>query len=218
MIEVKDIQYSYPSASHKIMRFPNFSLKPGEHCLLLGESGGGKTTLLHLLGGLLLSQYGKIELAGVDITKLSQAELDQFRGKKIGFIFQKNHLINTLTVKQNLLAASFFAGNPPDPERAIELLEELGLSDKLHSKVTELSVGQAQRVAIARAVMNKPTLLLADEPTSALDDRNCEKVISLLLKLANHSWATLLVATHDQRLRERFKKQIQLQTNPFSSL
>ncbi len=210
MVEVKNVQYSYPGAALRVMHFPDFSIQPGEHSLLLGESGGGKTTLLHLVGGLLQSQRGKIELAGVDITKLSPAALDQFRGKKIGFIFQKNHLINTLTVKQNLMAASFFAGNPADPDRAVEILEELGLADKLHSKVTELSVGQAQRVAIARAVMNKPALILADEPTSALDDKNCEKVISLLLKLANHSWATLLVATHDQRLKERMSRQIEL--------
>lgn len=211
MVSVKDLQYTYPKAT-STMRFPDFDIQAGEHSLLLGESGGGKTTLLHLIGGLLQSQKGKIELDGVNIAALSAVQLDQFRGKKMGFIFQKNHLINTLTVKQNLLAASFFAGNPADPERAVEILEELGLADKLNSKVTELSVGQAQRVAIARAVMNKPALILADEPTSALDDKNCEKVISLLLKLANHSWATLLVATHDQRLKERLNRQIELKS------
>lgn len=211
MVSVKDLQYTYPKATIT-MRFPDFEIQAGEHSLLLGESGGGKTTLLHLIGGLLQSQKGKIELDGVNIAALSAVQLDQFRGKKMGFIFQKNHLINTLTVKQNLLAASFFAGNPADPERAVEILEELGLADKLNSKVTELSVGQAQRVAIARAVMNKPALILADEPTSALDDKNCEKVISLLLKLANHSWATLLVATHDQRLKERLNRQIELKS------
>lgn len=211
MVSVKDLQYTYPKAT-STMRFPDFEIQAGEHSLLLGESGGGKTTLLHLIGGLLQSQKGKIELDGVNIAALSAVQLDQFRGKKMGFIFQKNHLINTLTVKQNLLAASFFAGNPADPERAVEILEELGLADKLNSKVTELSVGQAQRVAIARAVMNKPALILADEPTSALDDKNCEKVISLLLKLANHSWATLLVATHDQRLKERLNRQIELKS------
>lgn len=211
MVSVKDLQYTYPKAT-STMRFPDFDIQAGEHSLLLGESGGGKTTLLHLIGGLLQSQKGKIELDGVNIAALSAVQLDQFRGKKMGFIFQRNHLINTLTVKQNLLAASFFAGNPADPERAVEILEELGLADKLNSKVTELSVGQAQRVAIARAVMNKPALILADEPTSALDDKNCEKVISLLLKLANHSWATLLVATHDQRLKERLNRQIELKS------
>ncbi len=211
MVSVKDLQYTYPKAT-STMRFPDFDIQAGEHSLLLGESGGGKTTLLHLIGGLLQSQKGKIELDGVNIAALSAVQLDQFRGKKMGFIFQKNHLINTLTVKQNLLAASFFAGNPADPQRAVEILEELGLADKLNSKVTELSVGQAQRVAIARAVMNKPALILADEPTSALDDKNCERVISLLLKLANHSWATLLVATHDQRLKERLNRQIELKS------
>lgn len=211
MVSVKDLQYTYPKAT-STMRFPDFDIQAGEHSLLLGESGGGKTTLLHLIGGLLQSQKGKIELDGVNIAALSVVQLDQFRGKKMGFIFQKNHLINTLTVKQNLLAASFFAGNPADPQRAVEILEELGLADKLNSKVTELSVGQAQRVAIARAVMNKPALILADEPTSALDDKNCEKVISLLLKLANHSWATLLVATHDQRLKERLNRHIELKS------
>jgi ABC-type lipoprotein export system ATPase subunit len=213
MIRVQNLTFGYRKADEKDqMQFPDFSIEAGQHCLLLGESGCGKTTLLHLIGGLLTAKQGTIEIDGVDIVKLSSWQLDRFRGIKMGFIFQKNHLLSSLTVKENLLVASFLAGKKRDEERAIELLSELGISDKINANVTELSYGQAQRVSIARALINKPTLLIADEPTSALDDKNCEKVIKLLLKMANQSWATLLVATHDQRLKDRFEKQIELKS------
>ncbi len=213
MISVQNLTYRYSQANDsKEIRFPDFSLQAGQHCLLLGESGCGKTTLLHLIGGLLRSQKGNIKISDIDMTILPNWQLDRFRGSKMGYIFQRNHLLTSLTVKQNLLAAPFFAGKKEEEGRAEELLSELGLSDKSNSKIAALSYGQAQRVSIARALMNKPALLIADEPTSALDDKNCERVINLLLKMANQSWATLLVATHDQRLKDRFDKQIELKS------
>ena len=128
----------------------------------------------------------------------------------MGFVFQKNHLIGALTVKKNLLMASFLAGLPQEENRVNEVLAQLGLQEKANSSVKQLSQGQAQRVAIARAVLNKPAVILADEPTSALDDKNCEKVINLLLEASRQSMSTLIVATHDQRLKCRIKNQIQL--------
>lgn len=213
MISVQNLAYRYSQSNDsKEICFPDFSLQAGQHCLLLGESGCGKTTFLHLIGGLLRSQRGNIKISDIDITTLSNWQLDRFRGSKMGYIFQRNHLLTSLTVKQNLLVAPFFAGKKSDESRAEELLAELGLADKVNAKITALSYGQAQRVSIARALMNKPALLIADEPTSALDDRNCERVINLLLKMANQSWATLLVATHDQRLKDRFDRQIELKS------
>lgn len=190
------------------MRFPDFEIQNGEHALLLGESGSGKTTLLHLLGGLLRGYSGSLKVAGRELSTLSETALDHFRGKQLGFIFQRNHLISALSVEKNLVMAPYLAGLPLQPQLVDEVLKTLGLSDKKHSKVTELSQGQAQRVAIARAVLNNPPVILADEPTSALDDKSCASVIDLLIRVANEHKATLLVATHDQRLKDKISRQV----------
>lgn len=208
MIRVKDTSYQYPGGSR--MAFPDFHIPKGKHGLLLGVSGSGKTTLIHLIGGLLRGHEGRIEVDGVDLASLTEAGLDQYRGRHFGFIFQKNHLIASLTVEQNLLAAPFFAGLPQKKEQVDTLLSELGLEGKRHAKIRELSHGQAQRVAIARALINKPSLILADEPTSALDDQNCETVIRLLLDATTQHGATLVVSTHDQRLKSIFPLQVDL--------
>jgi ABC-type lipoprotein export system ATPase subunit len=202
VIEVSRLSYTYPGG--KKIDFTDFNVGRGEHCLLLGESGCGKTTLLHLLGGLLRTTTGSIRINEVELTKLSETTLDNFRGQNLGFIFQKNHLITALNVQQNLLLAD------NNPSRVTELLSSLDLSDLKSKKPTTLSHGQAQRVAIARALMNKPKVILADEPTSALDDKNCEAVIKLLMDVANEGQSTLVIATHDSRLKSKFTRQIQL--------
>lgn len=209
MIAIADVSYQYTGADSPL-RFSDFHIEKGEHWLLLGESGSGKTTLLHLLGGLLRTEQGKIEVEGTDITKLSESSLDRFRGRHMGFVFQKNHLISALSVRKNLLLSPYLAGLPQDEARVDEVLGQLGLADYKDSRIRKLSHGQAQRVAIGRAVLNKPDVILADEPTSALDDKNCERVIELLLEASRHNHATLVVATHDQRLKSKFKNQIQL--------
>jgi len=208
MIKVGGLRYRYQVG--KEIAFQDFQIQKSEHWLLLGESGSGKTTLLHLLGGLLSSQHGKIEVDDVDITKLSESQLDHFRGKNYGFVFQKNHLINALTVEKNLLMAPFLAGLKQDRTRVTEVLEQLGLTDKKDARTQDLSQGQAQRVAIARAILNRPSVILADEPTSALDDKSCDQVISLLVNLASQNKSTLVIATHDQRLKARMNKQLVL--------
>ena len=210
MISIEGLSYQYPSKNEatKKISFPDFKVVRGEQFLLLGQSGSGKTTLLHLLGGLIRAQHGTIKLEEIDITQLSEIKLDQFRGKQVGFIFQKNHLMASLSVRNNLLMAPFLAGKKQDGDRIDHVLEELGLLEKRDSQIHQLSQGQAQRVAIARAIINKPALILADEPTSALDDTNCEKVIQLLTKVASENNAALIVATHDQRLKDKIAKQI----------
>ena len=210
MISIEGLSYQYPSKNEatKKISFPDFKVARGEQFLLLGQSGSGKTTLLHLLGGLIRAQHGTIKLEEIDITQLSEIKLDQFRGRQVGFIFQKNHLMASLSVRNNLLMAPFLAGKKQDGNRIDHVLEELGLLEKRDSQIHQLSQGQAQRVAIARAIINKPALILADEPTSALDDANCEKVIQLLAKVASENNAALIVATHDQRLKEKIAKQI----------
>lgn len=206
MIRTANLTFSYDAK--RIISFPGFSLNRGEHCLLLGESGSGKTTLLHLLGGLLRGYSGNLQVKGTELSSLSEADLDSFRGKNIGFIFQKNHLISALSVEHNLYMAPYLAGMSVEKHRIREVLTTLGMGEKIKSSVTEISQGQAQRVAIARAIINQPPIILADEPTSALDDRNCERVINLLLAVADKNKATLVVATHDQRLKDKIENQI----------
>jgi ABC-type lipoprotein export system ATPase subunit len=208
MISVSKLSFQYNNASE--IRFPDIVVKEGEHALLLGESGSGKTTLLHLMGGLLRGYSGSVKLDGTELSSLSEAKLDQFRGQHVGFVFQRNHLITALTVEKNLSLSPYLAGLPVDKNRIEEVLVTLGLAEKKDSRVTELSHGQAQRVAIARAVLNKPSILFADEPTSALDDKNCARVSELLLTVAAHNKSTLIVATHDQRLKDKISKQVLL--------
>jgi ABC-type lipoprotein export system ATPase subunit len=208
MIESKNLSFSY--GKELVIRFPDLSIQQGEHCLLLGQSGSGKTTFLHLLGGLLRNYTGSLQILKQELLTLSEGALDHFRGKNMGFVFQKNHLVSALSVEKNLLLAPYLAGEPVSEERVSSLLKHLGIENKKKSSVTKISMGQAQRVAIARAVMNKPSIILADEPTSALDDISCNQVIDLLMGIAKEHNATLIIATHDQRLKDKIKKQVLL--------
>jgi len=206
MLQTSDLQYAYDGATR--LKFPDIHCKKGEHWLLLGQSGSGKTTLLHLLGGLLTAKNGSVKVADTDLSKLTSSALDKFRGRHIGIIFQKAHFVKSLTVEENLMLAQQLAGVKINRERIAELLNHLNVGHKLKSKPNRLSQGEQQRVAIARALVNKPTVVLADEPTSALDDVNCDEVIKLIEREANEVGATLLVVTHDGRLKEKFEKRI----------
>jgi putative ABC transport system ATP-binding protein len=208
MLEVKGLQFQYDGQTQ--LHFPDFRCATGEHWLLLGQSGTGKTTLLHLLGGLLTPPTGSIQVGDTDITRLQRAQLDAFRGQHIGIIFQKPHFVRSLHVSDNLALAQKLAGVPVDRNRIQELLDHLNVGNKAQKYPDQLSQGEQQRVAIARALVNRPTVILADEPTSALDDDNAQEVIQLLEREANEVNATLLVVTHDRRLTDHFPKQIRL--------
>jgi putative ABC transport system ATP-binding protein len=162
------------------------------------------------MSGLLRGYSGSVKLDNTELSELSETALDRFRGRHVGFVFQKNHLISALSVRKNLAMSPYLAGLAVDQQRIVQVLEDLGLEGKADRRVTELSHGQAQRVAIARAVLNKPSIIFADEPTSALDDTNCDRVIKLLIDAAAQNQATLIVATHDQRLKNKITRQIQL--------
>jgi ABC-type lipoprotein export system ATPase subunit len=208
MLHAENLAYAY-GAQHTL-RFPDIRCDAGAHWLLLGQSGSGKTTLLHLLGGLLTPGSGAVRVAGTLLSGLSTAALDHFRGRHIGIIFQQSHFVSALSVEENLLLAQQLAGVKPDRQRVAALLEHLGLGHKRQSKTDKLSQGEQQRVAIARAIVNRPGLILADEPTSALDDQRCEEVISLLEREAGEVGATLLIVTHDGRLKDHFSNRISL--------
>lgn len=206
MIEVKDLSYHYNVESP--IAFPDFTFKQGEQALILGESGCGKTTLLHLLSGLLKPKKGYVQVGAQKLNTLSGAQLDQFRGANIGIVFQTPHFIEALTVKENLLFAQSLAGKKEDVGLIEGILNELSIGHKLNSSVKNLSQGEKQRVIIARALVNQPQLILADEPTSALDDKNCTAVIKLLKDQAKKNNATLLIVTHDNRLNTEFEQKL----------
>lgn len=201
LLDINDLRHS--AGGRVILSVPRLMLLSGQHGLLLGPSGSGKTTLLHALAGLLTPDQGAISLLGQDMGAVRRAGRDRLRARHIGIIFQQLHLIAAVSVADNLRLAARLAGNIPGEEAIAQLLARVGLGDRARALPDELSQGERQRVAVARALVNQPALLLADEPTSAMDDANCEAVITLLLEQAGLSGATLLVATHDQRLTSR---------------
>ena len=207
MISTKGLNFKYNEQAS--FSFPDINLDKDENLLIIGSSGIGKTTLLHLLAGLLESNSGSITLYGQDISKLNQHQTDKFRGQNIGIVFQKPHFVNSLTVKENLQLAQYL-GNKKDQNRIIDILSSLDILDKKNKKPKKLSQGEKQRASIAMAIVNSPKLILADEPTSSLDDENCDRVIKLLKKQASEFKAQLIVITHDNRLKKHFKKSIKL--------
>lgn len=209
MLEAKNLTFSY--SKRDTMVFPDISCRRGEHWLLLGQSGSGKTTLLHLLAGLRKAPAGQIMIDGRDITKMVESSLDKFRGQNIGIIFQQPHFVRALTVRENLRLAQQLAGLKPDDGRIDTILTRLGIAHKADSKPHRLSVGEQQRASIARAIINKPKLILADEPTSALDDLHCTEVVNLLKEQAAEDQITLLIVTHDNRLKSEFAQSVILQ-------
>ena len=207
MIKTRGIKLDYNN--QVFFEFPDIEIKNRENLLIIGNSGIGKTTLLHLLAGLLESKSGSIELFGKEISNLNSYQLDTFRGENIGIVFQISHFVNSLTVKENLELAQFIA-NKKDNNRINTILKSLGILDKSDKKTNQLSQGEKQRASIALAIVNSPKLILADEPTSSLDDENCDRVIKLLKKQASEFNAQLIVITHDNRLKKHFKKSIKL--------
>ena len=208
MLAAKSIKYSYNSNNK--FEFPDFCLESTEDLLIIGDSGVGKTTFLNILGGLLLPQSGSITLNGTNYSDLSSKDLDKFRGKNIGIIFQSPYFVNNLNLMDNLLFSLFLSKNHQDKNVVIELLNQVGLKDKIYSKPNDLSQGEKQRASIALALVKKPNLILADEPTSSLDDNNCDLVVSLLKEQSQLSKCKLIIITHDARLKKHFKNSIKL--------
>jgi len=208
MIKTQNILFSYSNETN--FRFPDISLEESEDLLILGASGVGKTTLLHLLSGLLPVKEGSIAIGTTELQKLSRKELDAFRGREMGIVFQTPYFVNSLTVAENLAVRLYFPDKQKNKVRIEEIASRLGISEQLNKKVTELSEGQKQRVSIALALVNQPKIIFADEPTASLDDENCAKVIDLLKEEAQKSKANLIIITHDQRVKTMFKNHLQL--------
>ncbi len=209
MFAIQNLTHAY--AGREVLRVDTWRAEQGAQWLMLGPSGSGKSTLLHVLAGILRPASGQAVVAQQDLGALPEAALDRFRGKHIGIVLQRLHLINSLSVLNNLLLAQYMAGESQSASRVREVLASLDLADKASAMPHELSHGQAQRVAVARAVVNKPKLLLADEPTSNLDDRRCVQVLDLLLDQARACSATLVIATHDLRIKSRVANHYELE-------
>ena len=208
MVKTADLRYAYGDG--KEMIFPDIALPPGEHLLVIGPSGIGKTTLLYLMAGLLPPLQGEVSIDNQSLSTLSRKDMDRFRGQHVGLVFQQYHFIKSLSVLDNLRLREGKQKTSTNRERRQELAERLGLSEHLGKKVTALSQGQQQRLSIALGLIHRPKIILADEPTSNLDDANCVAVINLLKEEAEICKSSLVIITHDQRVMEHFKNKVAL--------
>ncbi|MDB5971788.1 MAG: lolD [Hydrocarboniphaga sp.] len=204
MLRFEQLRHRY--GERTVLDVGDLRIEDGAQMLLLGPSGSGKSSLLHIAAGLLRPTEGRVWLDDMELTGMHGAALDRVRGRRVGIVFQRLHLIPSLSVLDNVLVAQYSAGNKVDAGVAMETLDRLGMSAKAKAKPSSLSLGEAQRVAIARTVVNRPRLILADEPTSSLDDANAEQVLRLLCEQAQG--ATLLIATHDARAKAVIPQQV----------
>lgn len=208
MIKLNSAEHQYDSVTKVVL--PDLKIEAKSERVILGLSGSGKSTLLHILAGILKPTKGTLEIDGKSVYNMTEAERDRFRGQHIGIIFQQLHLVDSLTVRQNLRLAQYMAGRNEPSDKIQAICNQLEISEKLDVYADQLSQGQKQRVGIARAVINEPLLILADEPTSSLDDRRAEDVIRLLRTQAEQCGATLIISTHDNRVKQYFEQTVNL--------
>ena len=191
---------SFDIDGQKLFTNINLNLKPQKDLLITGPSGVGKTTLLSILCGLQKPTNGSIIYNGINLYNLAENEIDNFRGKNLGIVFQNFNLINSFTVKQNLEIAANAIGNKSS-DQYFNLLDRIGLADKSHIKVANLSIGEKQRLAVARAFVGEPQWIFCDEPTSSLDDKNANIIANLIKEESSRCEASLVLITHDSRIQ-----------------
>jgi ABC-type lipoprotein export system ATPase subunit len=189
-----------------ILDIPRFEVGEGEQVVVVGRSGCGKTTLLHVVAGIIRASSGKVEVAGIDISRLTESARDRFRADKLGYVFQTFNLLPAFTALENVMLGMTFASRKPDHARAVHLLERVGLSHRLHHKPKKMSVGEQQRVAVARALANRPMLLLADEPTANVDARHQKQIIDLIRDTCHEEKISLMLVTHTADVMEQFDR------------
>ncbi len=211
LLELKDITKSFSGVDGdvEVLRGVSLGLDAGETLALTGESGSGKSTILHISAGLEVPDGGSLHLEGVEINELSEAERANLRRSEVGIVFQQFNLIPSLTVEANIGFQASLAGRR-DKTFESELIEELGLADQLKKYPESLSGGQQQRVAIARALAVRPKLLLADEPTGNLDESTASAVLTAMLDLVGRTGAALMVVTHSAALAEKMDRRVRL--------
>lgn len=202
ILEIKNLCKVYGNGETKVDALDNvsFDVEQGEFVAIVGPSGSGKSTLLHILGGVDSPTSGVVNIAGTDISKLDETKLAIFRRRQIGLIYQFYNLIPILNVEENMTLPLLLDGKKPDKKLLKDLLEKLGLKERLKHLPNQLSGGQQQRVSIGRALMNNPALLLADEPTGNLDSENSKEIVALLRKFNKENNQTVIIITHDERI------------------
>ncbi len=206
MIQTNNLSHTFSDQVR--ITFPDFSVGQKESLLILGESGAGKTTLLHILGGMLKPTDGAVHLMNENIYSFSSRKLDSFRGDHIGMVFQQAHFIPSISAIENIRLAQRIGSKKVDNQAINNLFDRLNIGHRKEALPSEMSQGERQRLAIARAFINTPSLVLADELTSALDDTNCASVIALLKEQSEQMGTSLIMVTHDQRLKEYFSNSI----------
>lgn len=207
MLEVKNLTKEYPMPGRRLVVLSDigFTLNDAESASIVGPSGSGKSTFLYILGALEPPSSGTVRLAGKNPFELNEKDLAAFRNREIGFVFQDHHLLPQCSVLENVLIPTLVS--PPDaslPKRARDLLDQVGLTDRIHHRPQELSGGEKQRVALARALILNPRLVLCDEPTGNLDHESAETVVSLLFDLHKNQKNMLVVVTHNLEIAGRF--------------
>ncbi|MBO4701020.1 MAG: ABC transporter ATP-binding protein [Lachnospiraceae bacterium] len=202
ILEIKNLCKEYGKGETKVdaLKDVSFEVEQGEFVAIVGPSGSGKSTLLHILGGVDTPTSGEVIISGTDIGKLNENNLAIFRRRQIGLIYQFYNLIPILNVEENMTLPILLDGKKPDKKLLKDLVEKLGLKDRLKHLPNQLSGGQQQRVSIGRALINHPALLLADEPTGNLDSKNSKEIISLLRKFNRENNQTVIIITHDERI------------------
>lgn len=208
-LRLKDVRKSYTEQDGTrlpILGITDFFIDTGEQVALVGESGGGKTTLLNVISGITAPDAGDVVIANTNIARLSEPARDRFRALKIGFVFQTFNLLPAFTALENVLLGMSFSGQRADKNRAKDLLGRVGLSHRLHHSPGTLSVGEQQRVAVARALANKPALLLADEPTASVDIQHQHKILELIREACTEHKCSLLLVTHSPEVAGQFKR------------
>lgn len=209
MLEIQNLKKSFdqPGGGRlDILDIQSLAIQAGEQAVLIGQSGGGKTTLLHLIAGLLTPDSGSIRIAGTDITRLSESGRDRFRASMTGYVFQTFNLLPAFTAIENVRLGMSFAGGRYDAARAASLLDRVGLADRAHYRPGQLSVGQQQRVAIARALAGRPKVLLADEPTANVDPASSQTVIELIRNSCREDNVALILVTHSLEIASKFDR------------
>lgn len=209
MLEIRDLKKSYAEPSGNplvIIDIPRLDIGAGEQVVLRGESGGGKTTLLHLISGIVTADSGSIKLDGMELNKFSESARDRIRADKMGYVFQTFNLLPGFTALENVRLGMTFARKKMNLERAKDLMNRVGLADRMNYMPNQLSVGQQQRVAVARALANKPRLLLADEPTANVDPANQNKIIELIQEVCREDVVAILLVTHSDEISKRFER------------
>jgi len=199
--------YQQPDGNRlPVLGIERFELAQGEQSALVGSSGGGKTTLLNVISGILVPDSGKVVIDNRDIAPMAEPARDRFRAVKIGFVFQTFNLLPAFTALENVLLGMSFSGRPVDKDYAVSLLERVGLGTRLHHLPKRMSVGEQQRVSVARSMANRPVLLLADEPTANVDPANQDLILKLVKETCQENNVTLLMVTHDMDVAGTFDR------------